>query len=87
MQLTLKQQSQSKSGKTDMPKLDEWTQVIRDKSMTEIRKSLLTINLSNARQGLPHVNVIGEAKGGIVIGCVSLDVVKKAKEEICRKSL
>lgn len=63
---------------------DEWTQVIRNKPLSDVRKSLLRINLRNARSGKPHVNVIGAVNDAVVIGCVCLDSVKAAKEEICQ---
>lgn len=68
-----------------MPKQVEWTQVIPGKTSAEVRRKLLPINLSNARTGLPHVDILGEASGSVVIGCVSLEAVKAAKAQICQK--
>lgn len=66
-----------------MPKKDEWTQVIPGKSVSEVKRKLLSINLQNAREGLPHVNILGESNGSVVLSSVSLNSVKKAKAQIC----
>lgn len=68
-----------------MPKQVDWTQVIPGKTAAEVRRQLLVINLANARNGLPHVDIIGESKGSVVIGCASLESVKSAKAQICQK--
>lgn len=68
-----------------MPKQVDWTQVIPGKTTAEVKRRLLAINLANARSGLPHVNIIGESKGSVVIGCSSLESVKSAKAQICQK--
>lgn len=68
-----------------MPKRVDWTQVIPGKTAAEVKRQLLSINLSNARNGLPHVDIIGEANGSVVIGCTSLESVKAAKVQICQK--